>query len=58
MPKQFKVIRTDFEHLENLLNEIVDVNSEYSDYYIYQILAEHCYDGALAVVILTKGDLF
>jgi hypothetical protein len=58
MPKQFKVIRTDFEHLENLLNEIADVNSEYSDYYIYQIFAENCYDGALAVVILTKGDLF
>lgn len=58
MPKQFKVIRTDFEHLEKLLNEFADVNSEYSDYHIYQILAEHCYNGALAVVILTKGDLF
>ena len=58
MPKQFKVIRTDFEHLENLLNEIADGNPEYIDYYIYEILAEHCYNGALAVVILTKGDMF
>ena len=55
MQKNFKVIRTDFENLENLLNSIS--NNAYDGYYIYQILAEHSYDGALAVVILVRGDI-
>lgn len=46
---EWKVIRTDFEHLENLLNSGV-----YPEYHIYQILPEHSYNGALAVVILKK----
>ena len=49
MMREWKVIRTDFENLENLLN-----SGEYPEYHIYSILAEHCYDGALAVVILKK----
>ena len=55
MPKNFKVIRTDFENLENLLNSIS--SNAYDGYYIYQILAEHSYDGALAVVILVRGGV-
>ena len=55
MQKNFKVIRTDFENLENLLNSIS--SNAYDGYYIYQILAEHCYDGALAVVILVRSDI-
>lgn len=51
MANEFKVLRTDFEHLEGLLNSL---EAEYEEYYIYQILAEHSYDGALAVVILCK----
>ncbi len=54
MPKDYKVIRTDFEHLEEFLNSLDDVGSEYFEYYIYQILAEHSYDGSLAVVILAR----
>lgn len=49
MMPEWKVIRTDFEHLEKLLNSGV-----YPNYHIHQILAEHCYDGANAVVILKK----
>ena len=56
MQNDFKVIRTDFEHLEGFLNSLKD-EEEYKGYYIYEILAEHCYDGALAVVILTRGDI-
>ena len=54
MQNEFKVIRTDFEHLEGFLNSL---ETEYEEYYIYQILAEHCYDGALAVVILARRDI-
>ncbi len=52
---QFKVIRTDFEHLEEFLNSLNNADSEYDGYYIYQILAEHSHNGALAVVILAEG---
>jgi hypothetical protein len=51
MANEFKVIRTVFENLENLLNSL---ETQYEGYYIYQILPEHSYDGALAVVILCK----
>ena len=47
--REWKVIKTDFDNLENLLN-----SGEYPDYYICQILPEHSYDGDLAVVILKK----
>lgn len=52
MPK-FKVIRMDFKHLEDKLNSIY---SDYPQYHIFQILAEHCYGGALAVVILERNE--
>lgn len=51
MANDFKVVRVHFEVLEDFLNSL-DVT--YAEYYIYQILAEHSYDGALAVVILSK----
>ena len=47
--KQYRVVKTDFNDFENLLNNL---NELYPHYHIYQILPEHCYDGALAVVIL------
>jgi hypothetical protein len=43
-----------FEALEDFLNSLADVNSEYNDYYIYQILEEHTSNGSLAVVILSR----
>lgn len=49
----YKVVRTDFGSLENLLN-ILDV--EYPDFHLYQVLPEHSYDGALAVVILKRNE--
>jgi hypothetical protein len=45
----YKVLKTDFNHLEELLNSLY-VN--YTGWSLYQIIPEHCYDGALAVVIL------
>ena len=50
---KFKVIRTDFDHLENWLNNLYEL---YPNYHIYQILPEHSYDGALAVVILELDE--
>lgn len=50
---EYKVIRMGFEHLETFLN---NVYAEFPHYYIYQILPEHCYDGAFAVVILRLED--
>lgn len=47
----YKVIKTDFDHLEELLNNLYKY---YPQYHIYQILPEHSYDGALAVVILAN----
>ena len=51
--EEYKVIRTDFEHLEELLNNF---DREYPYYHLYQILSEHSYNGALAVVILEQND--
>ena len=53
MAEEYKVIRTDFEHLEELLNNF---DREYPYYHLYQILSEHSYDSALAVVILERND--
>ena len=50
---KYKVIRTDFEHLEELLNNF---DREYPYYHLYQILSEHSCDGSLAVVILEQND--
>ena len=47
--KQYVVIKTDFDHLENWLNSI---GEEYHEYHLLQVLPEHSYDGALAVIIL------
>jgi hypothetical protein len=46
---EYKVIKTDFNNLEDVLNSLY-IN--YPQYYLYQILPEHSYDGALAIVIL------
>lgn len=50
---EYKVIRTDFDHLERFLNNYYQ---EFPHYHLYQILPEHCYDGAFAIVILEYGD--
>lgn len=50
---RYKAIRVDFEGLEAFLNNLY---LDYPDYRIFQILSEHCYDGALAVVILKRFD--
>lgn len=49
MDMEFKVIRTDFDNLEKFLNNYY---LEFPHYDIYEILTEHCYDRAFAVVIL------
>lgn len=49
----FKVIRTDFDQLEKFLNNFY---VEFPHYSLYQILPEHCYDGAFAIVILKLDD--
>lgn len=49
MTDRFKVLKTDFDNLEEVLNKI---ELKFPEYNIYQILPEHSYDGALAVVIL------
>ena len=46
---KYKVIRTDFDSLEWLLNSI---EKDYPQYYIKQILSKHYLDGAIPVVIL------
>lgn len=46
---EYKVIKTDFTNLEDVLNSLY-IN--YPRYYLYQILSEHSYDGALAIIIL------
>lgn len=48
---EYKVIKTDFDHLEGFLNSLY---KEYPLHHIFQILPEHCYDGTLAVVILKR----
>lgn len=50
---KFKVIRTDFDQLEKFLNNYY---TEFPNYHLYQILPEHCYDGAFAIVILEYDD--
>jgi hypothetical protein len=49
MDTEFKVIRMGFDHLEKFLNNCY---LEFPHYDIYEILPEHSYDGAFAVVIL------
>jgi hypothetical protein len=46
---EYKVIRVDFDSLENFLNNYY---REFPQYHLYQILPEHCYDGAFAIVVL------
>lgn len=50
---KYKVIRAGFDGLENLLNNLY---KHYPHYHIYQILPEHCYNGAIAVVILELNE--
>ena len=47
--QRYKVVRTDFKSLERFLNSFTET---YPNYHVYQILSEHCYNGAYAVVIL------
>ena len=47
--KQYRVVKSDFDNLEELLNNLDEL---FPHYHIYQILPEHSYDGALAVVVL------
>ena len=47
--KRYIVIKTDFDHLENFLNSI---KRNYPEYNLLQVLPEHSFDGALAVVML------
>ena len=54
MAKNYRVLKMSFEALEDFLNSLAGVNSEYNDYYIYQILEEHTSNGSLAVVILSS----
>ncbi len=49
----YKVIKIDFDNLEELLNNLYLTHPQY---HIYQILPEHSYDGALAVVILVLDE--
>ena len=46
---EFKVIRTDFNHLEKFLNNFY---KEFPHYYLYKILSEDSGHETLAVVIL------
>lgn len=46
---EFKVIRTDFNHLEKFLNNYY---KEFPHYYLYKIFSEDSGYGTLAVVIL------
>ena len=56
MAEKFKVIRTDFEKLEWYLN-LIEEDARYSEYRLYQILSEHCYGGALVVIILERYEV-
>lgn len=56
MAEKFKVIRTDFGSLERYLN-LIEEDAQYSEYRLYQILTEHCYGGALAVIILERYEV-
>jgi hypothetical protein len=56
MAERFKVIRTDFGSLERNLN-LLEEDERYSEYRLYQILSEHCYGGALAVIILERYEV-
>lgn len=49
--KDYKVVKMDFNDLERFLN---NYHKEFPNYHIYQIVPEHCYDGAFAVVILER----
>ena len=49
MAMEFKVIRMDFDNLENILTIYY---LKFPHYDIYEIIPEHSYDGAVAVVIL------
>lgn len=47
----YKVLKTDFNHLEEVLNSI---DKDYEEWDLYQILPEHCYDGAFAIIVLQQ----
>ena len=49
--KDYRVVKMDFNDLERFLNNYY---KEFPNYHIHQILPEHCYDGAFAVVILER----
>ncbi len=49
MDMEFKVIRMDFDNLENFLNNYY---LEFPHYDIYEIIPEHYYAVSFAVVIL------
>jgi hypothetical protein len=52
MANEFKVVRMYFQNLEHFLNNTLE--TEYEEYYIYQILTESSHNGSWAVVILCK----
>lgn len=54
LEKKYKVEKMDFNDLEKFLNNFL---KEFPNYHIYQILPEHCYDGAFAVVILEHDSV-
>jgi hypothetical protein len=49
---EFKVVRVYFKDLEDFLNNTLE--TEYDEYYIYQILTESSHNESWAVVILCK----
>ena len=49
--KKYIVFRTDFEHLEQLLNKCA---ADYPNHSLYQIIPESKYDGAILSVILER----
>lgn len=50
----YKVKKMDFNDIEYFLN---NYHKEFPHYHLYQIIPKHCYDGALAVVILEHDDM-
>lgn len=50
----YKVRMVGFDSLEYFLNNYY---KEFPNYHIYQIIPKHCYNGALAVVILEHNSM-
>lgn len=53
--KKYAVMRVDFRDLEHWLNQISEL---YPTYHLYQVVPEHCYDGAVAVIIMELNQGF